>query len=128
MTQDATGSDQKRIRTALIFLVMGMLLLVFAWGSWVYRTPTPPMAVESTGGPERADAVGGATTSWQWLVAVTVVVLVLLFGGYLLLRLGRPLEGTWGGQETAMSPPGDEPAARRVRRRAGDVEADRGDM
>jgi hypothetical protein len=38
MTLGIPKTDHKRVRLALVFLLLGLLLLVWAWGSWAYRT------------------------------------------------------------------------------------------
>lgn len=30
--------DQKRFRSGIVFLVMGVVLVLWAWGSWIYRS------------------------------------------------------------------------------------------
>ncbi len=41
MTVGSPGSEQHRGRLALLFLVIGSLLLLWAWISWIYRASAP---------------------------------------------------------------------------------------
>jgi len=38
MATDQTDTEDRNIRVGLILLVLGFLLLLWAWGSWVFRT------------------------------------------------------------------------------------------
>ena len=52
MTPSAPKTDHKRIRLALVFLLLGLLLLVWAWGSWAYRmsvSTATPMLTDPAG-------------------------------------------------------------------------------
>ena len=53
--------EQRRTTLGLAFLVLGLVLLMWAWGSWIYRTSTraQPIAVDraSDDADEKAKAV-----------------------------------------------------------------------
>jgi len=69
MAQGLSGSEQNRIITAIVLLVLGLLLLLWAWGSWVYRTSPPESVTAALGAnveewnTERRCAIGGLLTS-----------------------------------------------------------------
>ena len=60
MSADLTTADQKRFRHGLTVLLAGIVLMLWAWASWVYResnakeVPAPLVAepVETTAQPE----------------------------------------------------------------------------
>lgn len=87
MSLQSPIGDEKRTRTGIIFLVAGTLLVVWAWGSWVFRTTGNPEAhgeVVNSGAP--AEATGaGILAAGVGLAAFAG----LAFVGYLLLRRFR---------------------------------------
>ena len=57
MTVGSPGSEKHRGRLALLFLVIGVLLVLFVWFSWIYRASAPT---------ERRSV--GTTTAMQMVV------------------------------------------------------------
>lgn len=92
MTLGMGGSDQHRKRLGLPLLVIGIVLMLWAWGSWIYRTSK---SAEREGAiaqnvtapsPETIRAVGPSTLV---LVVGLLLVLLVLFGSYALIRAAR---------------------------------------
>ncbi|MCH9035590.1 MAG: hypothetical protein IID42_13995 [Planctomycetes bacterium] len=87
MSLDSAFGDEKRTRMGLGFLVAGTLLVVWAWGSWVFRTTETP---EVAGGFVDSGEPGEATGGGRSAVVVGLAALAgLAFVGYLLLRRSR---------------------------------------
>lgn len=84
--------EQHRIKIGLVFLVVGVLLVLWAWGSWIYRTSTRTegvvVAVDATpdAPAEKVKAVRAAPTV---LLSVALVVLTFLVASYALVRASR---------------------------------------
>ncbi|MCH8241328.1 MAG: hypothetical protein IH897_01805 [Planctomycetes bacterium] len=87
MFLDSTFGDEKRTRAGIVFLVAGTLLVVWAWGSWVFRTTETPEAsgkvVDSSASAEATST--GSTVAVVGLAALAGFALV----GYLFLRRSR---------------------------------------
>ncbi len=92
MTSGAPGSEPNRTRMGLVFLVVGIVLVMWAWGSWIYRASVP---AETAGAlSERVtagnpDVVRAARLSPLVLLVGLLLVLVVLFGSYTLVRAMR---------------------------------------
>ena len=85
MPEDPSAPERYRVRNGLVFLVAGVLLLLWAWGSWLYRTWQPGFLPTQ----ERAEAIEAAgdqapLSTPLLLFIVPVVLLLALFGGYFL--------------------------------------------
>lgn len=87
MSLDSAIGDERRTRIGLVFLVAGTLLVVWAWGSWVFRTTaTPAVTGKAADSGAPGEAIGGGST----LAAVGLAVVAgLAFVGYLFLRRFR---------------------------------------
>ena len=84
MSLDSDIGHEKRTRIGLGFLVAGTLLVVWAWGSWVFRTTESP---EAAGGFVDSGEPGEGTGAGSSRAVVGLAALVgLAFVGYLLLR------------------------------------------
>lgn len=98
MPSDLDPTDARRTRNGLICLVMGVVLVLWAWGSWVYRTSEP---VEISTGRDQnglqpaADQVVADGYSPLLLVGGLFVVLLVIFAGYVLWQ-------RWRGSGTAI--------------------------
>jgi hypothetical protein len=90
MAQGLSGSEQNRIITAIVLLVLGLLLLLWAWGSWVYRT-SPPESVSAASGAD----VGGWNTERLFALGgmLTFTLTALLWGARHVTRLQRRRPG-----------------------------------
>lgn len=94
------GSEQYRTRVAFVFLIGGLALLFWAWGSWVFRASTPAMASRIPTAPRMVDGVNATGMSpaerarvvravWQYLLFGLVLVLLVIFGTYAIVRASR---------------------------------------
>ena len=95
------NSEQYRTRVGLVILAVGFLLLFWAWGSWFYRNWVPVHAqaealahrnVLPVAETDQEIGVRGAKatrTLSLYLMMALAMVLVFLFGGYLLMRVTR---------------------------------------
>ncbi len=95
------SSEKHRTRVGFLILTLGVLLLFWAWGSWFYRNWVPVQAqAEALAHRDAlADAEPDQNTGIQsakaartlplFLMTALVMVLVFLFGGYVLLRATR---------------------------------------
>jgi len=131
MTLGSPVTDRNRATAALVFLVVGILLLVWAWGSWVYRTSvsaTSPIVAEAAGRQEKPDPVGEDAMFRPSLIVGAVLVAVILFGGYVLVRSTRRSTKPGGRQEARPSSMVDASAAHRLREYDSGVELDNDGM
>ena len=95
------GTERHRTRIGLLVLAVGFLLVLWAWGSWLYRVAPGANAqtnvrahrdVDANARMESKDPVRTekvTRTLPLFLVVTVVLVLVCLFGGYVLLRAAR---------------------------------------
>lgn len=92
MTIGMRGSDQHRTRLGLVFLVIGIILMLWAWGSWIYRAST---AVEREGAIAQNVPAPSTNTVRALLLSPLVIVLglflvlLVLFGSHTLIRAAR---------------------------------------
>lgn len=80
------------MKIGLLFLILGSLLVVFAWGSWAYRTSaasTVPAITIENAAPTGNDAATLVKAWTYYLLVISGLVLVVLFGGYAVVRLAR---------------------------------------
>ncbi len=93
MTLHGSDADPKRMRVGMLFLAVGLVLLLWAWGSWVYRASVPATDVSiSAGSPSSApspDVERAARASPAMLVGALLLVLVFLVGSYAIVRGSR---------------------------------------
>lgn len=100
----ARGTEQHRIRAGILFLSFGIILLVWAWGSWIYRTSatgagaaggealTAPLegVLEGNGDDERnPDAAGVAKALPTFLGLGFLLVVVFFVGSFVIVRTLR---------------------------------------
>ncbi len=131
MTLGSPGPDRNHATAALVFLVVGILLLVWAWGSWVYRTSvsaTSPIVAEAAGRQEKPDPVGEDAMFRPWLIVGAVLVPVILFGCYVLVRSTRRSTKAGGREEVRPSSMVDVSAAHGLREYDSGVEPDNDGM
>lgn len=94
-TEDAEPIEQWRTRVGLLCLVVGVGLLITAWGSWAYRVGSddePRMNVAAPGptaseiSPRQVDAAQAA----QWLLMwASLLILAVIAGTYAVVRGAR---------------------------------------
>lgn len=108
---ESNDREKRRVRAALMSLSGGVILIVWAWVSWIYRNSIPPRANDFAGPVEDpATATDGAMAQMTQLIYVVVVVLLAAFialmafsrgwrryMGFLLRRKPRPTQSdcTW---------------------------------
>lgn len=99
------GSEQYRTRVAFLFLVVGLALMFWAWGSWIFRASAPataariPTASAITGdSPENIasprERVRVVRAVWQFLFFGLVLVMLVIFGTYTTVRAVRRYRAT----------------------------------
>ncbi len=91
MTLGTHGADSFRFRAALVFLVGGLLLMLWAWGSWVYRTSAsaPPMTAVAVDDAETPESREDATSVTRLLQTGLALLPVIVGGGVLLVWFSR---------------------------------------
>lgn len=96
------GTEEQRMRVGFSFLIIGLLLVFWAWGSWIYRTSVPVQAQamarsqtsdgsldqESEQGAA-GDRVRVARAFWLFLLVGGALVLLVIFGSYVIVRAMR---------------------------------------
>lgn len=100
----ARGTEQHRIRAGILFLSFGIILLVWAWGSWIYRTsatgagtvgseavPAPLDGAPggSAEGARNPDATGVAKALPTFLGVGFLLVVVFFIGSFVIVRTLR---------------------------------------
>lgn len=87
MPEDYLTPERHRARNGLIFLVAGFVLLLWVWGSWVYRTwPPGVMPTMASAEPVESGAEQGSLSTPLLLVVASIVLLLALTGGYVLAK------------------------------------------
>ncbi len=93
-------SERNRTRAGLVILLVGVLMLIYVWSSWLYRSalPVPPaVGVNATASVADGDAsarTAAVRRAVPLFVAVASLLLVaFVIAVYLLLRGGRLLRG-----------------------------------
>ena len=85
MTATMINPERNRIRNGLILLVSGVVLVLWAWGCWLFRTDQqgtmpPTVSAETT----EARGASGPMSTPLLLFASAVILLLALLGGYAL--------------------------------------------
>jgi len=95
------ATEQQRLRVGFLFLTLGLLLVFWAWGSWIYRASVPAQAqaiaraqaepddAEGTPNNARGERVKVARAMWLFLLVGAGLVLLVIFGTYVLVRAIR---------------------------------------
>jgi hypothetical protein len=128
MTVGSPRSDQSRSRVALVFLVAGVMLLLWSWGSWVYRTSASARRDAVAIAPDDLEAsvpVGAGTAFRQWLAAGAVLAAAMAAGGYVLTRSGGRSSGAAVRDGTVVPSTDDAWLKGWQTPRGGDLEQDR---
>lgn len=92
MTLGMRSPNQHRTRFGLVFLLIGITLLLWAWGSWIYRAANPMetgRAIAPHVPAPSPDTVRAFLLSPLVIVFGLLLVLLVLFGSYVLLRAAR---------------------------------------
>lgn len=94
------GSEKHRSRLGFVFLALGLLLMLWAWGSWIFRESVPAKAQvivrtqRASGGDlsdsDAADVRAEAAQALPLALMVSLILaLLVLFGSYALVRAAR---------------------------------------
>ncbi len=92
MIARARGDDDSRMRSGLVVLVLGVVLILWSWGNWVYRASTPDPAASMAGTRDDIpDAVQRTATSVlpEILMYSLILAFLVIFGGYAVVRVAR---------------------------------------
>ncbi len=92
MFTESPGTDLSRIRLAIVILVIGIVMILWSWGNWVYRASTPPLEVplaQTQSDAPDALRVKAVSHLPQILMYSLIIGVVALFGGYAVLRASR---------------------------------------
>lgn len=83
-------SEQRRTTMGLGFLVVGLILLMWAWGSWIYRTSTAAKPLVVGRAAETADETEKAVRiAPGMLVGGVLLVVVFLAASFVFVRASR---------------------------------------
>lgn len=101
--------DQGRLRVGLVILVLGVLLMLWSWGSWAYRLsaerPDPRIGVTETAVIEpTAEQAHAAGAMRYFLIVALAIGLIGLFGSYILLRMSRQFRESASRSRAAPTP------------------------
>lgn len=112
MAADSLGSDQRRIRRGILVLVGGVLLVLWAWGSWIYRSSAEAEALAATNAGARdsvnpTDLGQPVSALGTLLVYVLILVAVVLIGSLVLGRSIRRYFGHTRRTRSGQTPAGD---------------------
>lgn len=82
--------EQRRTALGLAFLVLGLMLLMWAWGSWMYRASTrsKPVAMERAIS-EDEDSEKAVRMAPEMLLGGVMLVAVFLVGSLVFVRASR---------------------------------------
>jgi len=117
MPLSPSGPEQNRLMAAIVLLIVGLLLLLWAWGSWVYRTSPPEttttafLANVSGLGAEQAQAAGAIT--WSIMVAL-LLVLSFVVASMIMLRAARRIRAAGARRRSMPTPSADVWAMHRL--------------
>lgn len=81
MTQSL--AEQKRFRTGVVTLTIGVLLVVWAWGSWMYRTSAEKPALADSAGTDAVTPAAPAINALTQIVLYGMILIIVLAVGSL---------------------------------------------
>ncbi len=87
-----TEREQHRVKYGVLFLVVGVVLMLWAWGSWIYRTSKTSegaslagdLGAQTLGETEKAVRLAPSV-----LLGVALVILVFFVASYVFVRASR---------------------------------------
>lgn len=92
MTLGMRGSEQHHKRLGLPLLVIGIILMLWAWGSWIYRSTIrverERAIIQDVPAPS-SETIRAVRLSPLILLVGLLLVLLVLFGSYTLIRAVR---------------------------------------
>lgn len=94
MSDELQDAALKRQRAALVIALLGLLLIMWACGNWVYRTSVVASAAVTTPGADThvPDPAQSARLLSMFLLVLLILALVVIVGGYAVVRAGRRLQ------------------------------------
>jgi len=112
MPLGAVGSEQRRIRTGILVLVGGVLLVIWAWASWIYRSSAESEALAAMNSGSHssvnpADLGEPISALGTLLICALILVVVVLVGSLLLGRSVRRYFGRIRKARAVQTPSGD---------------------
>jgi len=81
-------SRQHRIRTGLLSLVSGALLIAWAWGSWIYRSSAAAPMLEDVEPVGQAAVEPSQTGALAMLIMVAMILLIIVLVITLIMSRG----------------------------------------
>jgi len=88
-------SSTHRMKLGLVFLALGVVLLIWAWGNWIYRSSTgmgeSGVVLEERAGPRSPATIQALKASPFVLMVGLLLVLAFLIGSYAIVRGSRRL-------------------------------------
>ena len=123
MTIGIHGSDQHRTRFGLVFLVIGIILLLWAWGSWIYRATNPverEEAITQNVPAPSPNTVRAFLLSPLVIIVGLMLVLLVLFGSHALIRAARRYRALADRKRPPPTPADDVWAMNKLRNRDDD--------
>lgn len=92
MNGGSTSQEIKRLRIALVLLLIGAVFIIWAWTSWMYRSAnivaTQTLLRTEPIEPDPKNMLAARGLGLLLFVGLLLVLLVL-FGGYAIVRAGR---------------------------------------
>lgn len=104
MVPSGAAKERDRIRAGILVLVGGVTLIVFGWASWMYRTAAveaPVVISEPVETARPLDAAALVIVLTRWLGLGLGLVLIALFGSYIITRAVRRHRASLGRQPVA---------------------------
>lgn len=91
MNDDSSGQEIRRLRAALVLLLVGAVFIIWAWTSWIYRNANivASQPVRQVTGEHSVANIHAARSMSMFLFVGLILVLLVLFGGYAMVRAGR---------------------------------------
>ena len=120
MTLGMRGWDQRRTRLGLPLLVIGIILVLWAWGSWIYRASIPVerdgVVIQEVSAPS-PDTIRAVRLSPLVLLVGLLLVLLALFGSHALIRAARRYRALAARKRPPPTPADDVWAMNKLRNR-----------
>ncbi|MHC5108767.1 MAG: hypothetical protein ACYTHJ_02675 [Planctomycetota bacterium] len=106
-----SNAEQRRFKTGLLTLIGGVLMIVWAWGLWIYRSTAPKARFVEEMADEGQPAVNSsapASALAQLLIVALILAIVVLVGTLVIKRSWRRfLTDGRSGKTTGASHAGD---------------------
>ena len=120
------GTEQHRTRLGLMMLCIGIILLLWTWGSWIYRASVP-VKVEGHAtdmvAEHSAQRVLALRTSPLFLMVFFVLILAFLVGSFVVVRMIRRYRAALEHERPTPTASEDVWSMQRVPRDADEIDA-----